>query len=106
MQNLGVCSFWPKPILHPSVFGTLRTYILMKFCGFCVQVVHCPNVVLTSCKHTFHPFSLIEVLWDNNKCTCGQVMHLDWWQSFGYGAEDGELRNWELIWGLKVNYKQ
>jgi hypothetical protein len=33
-------------------------------------------------------------------------MHLDWWRSFGYGVEDDELKNWELIWGLKVSWKQ
>jgi hypothetical protein len=45
----------------------------MKVCGFCAQGFHCLDVVITSCKHTFHPFCLIEVLWITTSAPMGKL---------------------------------
>ncbi len=63
-------------------------YIAIKPCGFCFQGFHCNDVAIT-CKHSYHPFCLGELLRDNNNCSiCRQVLHLDWMQSWGVHKED------------------
>jgi hypothetical protein len=53
-------TFKPKPIMHfeKSVDDNGRTFIIVKPCGFCNNGSHCMDVVVVSCKHTFHPFCL------------------------------------------------
>jgi hypothetical protein len=50
-------SFKPKPIMHyEDVEESGKAFIIVKPCGFCNQGFHCMDVVIISCKHTFHPF--------------------------------------------------
>jgi hypothetical protein len=42
----------------------------------------CYNIVVISCKHTYHPFCLI----------CGELFHLDWWPSWGFCALDEDMK--------------
>ncbi len=105
---MGGNSFWPKPILHPSVeenFDKL-IYIQIKPCGFCVRGFHCNDIVVTSCRHTFHTFCLSEMLKDNNSCSIrGQVLHLDWWHSFGFIDEDDDMRKSTNDMGLENQWE-
>jgi hypothetical protein len=80
MKKMSGSSFWPKPIIHPSGQGGNDNpmYIVIKPYGFCFRVFHCKDVAITSCKHTYYPFYLGELLRENNNCSvCGQVLHLD-----------------------------
>ncbi len=62
-------SFWPKPILHPLCPVNVETpIILVKPCGFCKAWYNSYDKVVTSCKHTYHPFYLGELLKNDNKC--------------------------------------
>jgi hypothetical protein len=81
MENGGGVSFWPKPILHlsSSTKSESGSFIVVKPCGFCGRGYHFGDVTITSHKHTYHPFYLVEVVRDNNKCLiCGELFHLDW----------------------------
>jgi hypothetical protein len=54
----------------------------------------CYDIAITSCKHTYHPFCLIEVLRDNNKCLiCDELSHLDWWTNWGFCVPNEDLKN-------------
>lgn len=66
---VGGKSFWPKPIIHPFTNSDDLTYIATKPYGFCNRAYHWYDVAVTSCKHTFHPFCLGEMLRINNRCT-------------------------------------
>jgi hypothetical protein len=49
--------------------------------------------VVTSYKHTFHSFCLAASLQKSNSySTCGQILHPDWWISFGFRAQDEEMQ--------------
>ncbi len=50
-------TFKPKPIMHFEKFvdDNGKTLIIVKPCGFCNNGFHCMDVVVASCKHTFHP---------------------------------------------------
>jgi hypothetical protein len=87
MKKMSGNSFWLKPIIHPNGQGGNDNlmYIVEKPCGFFFQGFHCNDVAITSCKHTYHPFCLGELLRENNNCSlCEQVLHLDWMQGWGF----------------------
>ncbi len=89
--------------LHPcvEVNSDNSTYLQIKACGFFGRGYHCHGIVVMSCKHTFHPFFLSKVLWDNNICcVCGHVPHLNWWKSFGFCGDD-DIHDY-LIWCFNV----
>lgn len=95
MENGGGISIWPKPILHPLLakdgFDNL-SYVDINPCGFCNRGFHCFDVVLTSCRHAFHPFCISEVARTGNKCVvCEELFHPDWWRSWGFRGVDEEI---------------
>jgi hypothetical protein len=95
MAKGGGLSLWPKPTLHPLCprDDDFLPQIQLRPCGYCKQWFHCFDVVVTSCKHTFHPFCLAESLRSSNNCvTCGQILHPDWWTSFGFRAQDDDMQ--------------
>jgi hypothetical protein len=48
--------------------------------------------VITSCKHTFHPFCLSAMLKYLNKCcVCNVTLHPNWWTSWGFRELDEKL---------------
>jgi hypothetical protein len=95
MLQGGGLSCWPKPTMHPlcPLNDDVVTHIQVRPCGFCKQWYHCSDIVVTSCKHTFHPFCLAASLRNSNVCsTCGQILHPDWWTSFGFRAQDDDIQ--------------
>jgi hypothetical protein len=77
-KKMGGNSFWPKPILHPSVNFDRLGYIQIKPSGICDQGFHYNDIIVTFCRHTFHHFCLSKILRDGNSCSiCEQVLHLD-----------------------------
>jgi hypothetical protein len=82
------------PILHSDkpFEESGRVFIIFKTCGYCNHGFHCIDVVVTTCKHTFHPFCLDAMLKDFNKCGVWNVkVHLNWWKSWGFQKLDVEL---------------
>jgi hypothetical protein len=50
------------------------------------------DVIITSCKHIFHPFYLGAMLKESNKCcVCNVKLHPNWWTSWGFWELDDEL---------------
>jgi hypothetical protein len=81
-QGGGIC-FWLQPLLHPSPpivdddhIGLC--YILLQPYGFCKRWFPSFDVVVASCKHTYHPFCRAQLCKDDNKCcVCKKLFHLD-----------------------------
>jgi hypothetical protein len=60
IEGMGM-TFKPKPILQFEEFGDQengRIVIIMKPCGFYNPTLHCMDVVVTPCKHTFYHYCL------------------------------------------------
>lgn len=93
MKDGSGMSFWPKPIIHPErPSADETTVIILRPCGFCNGSFHCYDIVVTSCKHTFHPFCLGAMLADSQKCcVCDTSLHPDWWRSFGLRSAFDEM---------------
>jgi hypothetical protein len=78
-------TFKPKPILQfeePVDEENERIVIIVKPCGFYNHAFHYMDVVVTPCKHTFHPFCLGVILKESSKCiVCNVRFYFDWWTS-------------------------
>jgi hypothetical protein len=101
MENKRGLSVWPRPILHLAagkVGDENFLYLVIKPCDFCNRGFHCCDIVVTSCKHTFHPLCLSEIVRTSNRCfVCNALFHLDWWRSWGFRGEDEEILSQELM---------
>jgi hypothetical protein len=62
MKRRSSMIFKLKPIVHYKdiMEDGGRSFAIVKPCGYCNQGFHCMDVVVTSCKHTFHPFCLMQ----------------------------------------------
>jgi hypothetical protein len=84
MKKGGGMCLWPKPILHLAkpTNDSARTFIIINACGYYNQWFHCDDIVVTSYRHTFHPFCFEAMLKDSIKCcVCKQKLHPHWWVS-------------------------
>jgi hypothetical protein len=72
MKTRGGMTFKPKPIMHFEEFvdDNGKTFLIVKPCGFCNNGFHCMDVVVTSCKHKFHPFCLGVMLKESKQMLC------------------------------------
>jgi hypothetical protein len=85
-RRVGI-SFNLNPIMHyeEDVEESENAFVIAKPYGFCNYGFHCMDDVITSCKHTFHPFCLGAMLKYLNKCcVCNVTFHPDWWTSWGF----------------------
>jgi hypothetical protein len=92
--GMGMMTFKPKLIMHTNEpqEDSGRPFVIMKPCGICNQGFHCMDVVVTSCKHTFHPFCLSVMIKESNRCcVCNVRLHFDWWTSWGFREVDEKL---------------
>lgn len=108
MRNVGGVFFWPNPILHlaPHFASNCIGFITIQSCGFCNRSYHCHDIVVTSCKHTFHPFCLREFLKGTNKCIiCGQTLHLDWCNSWGFRETNEKMANLAIKLDLDAQWE-
>jgi hypothetical protein len=84
-------TFKPKPILQfeePMDEENRKVVIIVKPCGLCNHTFHCMDVVVTPCKHTFHPFCLGVMLKKSSKCiVCNVKFRPNWWTSWGFGSQ-------------------
>ncbi len=83
-------------MLHPFFFMEINStpFIVFKACGFCKVGYTYYNISITSCKHTYHPFCLGEMLKIRNKCyVCGELLHLEWWTNFGFRERDEKMQS-------------
>ena len=72
IQNMklgGGVACWPKPTLHPDVpedgFGGLFE---LEPCSFCNRWYTSCDVVMTSCRHFYHPFCITKLIDTQDYC--------------------------------------
>jgi hypothetical protein len=89
----GRMSFWPKPIIHLEQPNEDETnFLIIRPCGFCGGSFHCYDIVVTSCKHTFHPFCLGAMLSDGQECCVYKTtLYPEWWRSFGIRGDSDKI---------------
>jgi hypothetical protein len=83
-------------MLYPSFLVEIDStpFVVFKACRFCKAAYNYYDILLTSCKHTYHPFCLSEMLKIGNKrLVYGEMLHLEWWTSFGFHEKDEEMQS-------------
>ena len=94
IKSIGGITFFPKPILHPTLSDILDSdsYLYVRPCGWCRRGYYCFDIAVTSCKHMFHPFCLAEAFRETSIFViCRTRLHLDWWLSWDLGPLTLEL---------------
>jgi hypothetical protein len=86
MNLMGGVSFWPKPIFHlPMSKDYEEHFFSLTPCRYCNRGYHYNDFAMTSCKHAYRPFYLVQVTKSSNKCLVyGSTLHFDWWRSWGF----------------------
>jgi hypothetical protein len=85
MRNgLGVAC-WPKPCLHPDRLEDEGGSLELQPCSFCNRWYNSFDVVISSCKHFYHPFCISKLVDTQDSCvTCNKPFDPSWWTSFGF----------------------
>jgi hypothetical protein len=94
----------PKPMLHPDALkeGVVRGTFDLEACLFCNRWYMSMDVVLTSCKHCYHPFCISKLAETTYRCvTCDEVFHPNLWASFGFWHCDSKLSKEKPKFSLK-----
>ena len=96
-------SIWPRPMVYSeaidsAVIGSAEVSGSMPMtpCCLCLFPFPCNDVVLSSCRHLYHPFCASVVFVNCGACLakgCGAVPHPDWYNSFGWGHPSAEMRD-------------
>jgi hypothetical protein len=103
-------NFWPRPMVYlpsdplPSCdFSDESKFIRITTCSLCSFPFPQNDIVVSSCKHLYHPFCASVVFVRNCKCMaigCGELSHPEWHRSFGWGEPTTELSERALMLGL------
>lgn len=109
------CLPWPmvySPEDPPSPsrdFWDDSRFIRITACSLCSFPFPQSDIVVSSCKHLYHPFCASVVFSRNCKCVaegCFKLSHPAWHRSFGWGEPDAELSQRELTLGLAEERKR
>lgn len=85
MKRGGGISCWPKPAVHPHMPENEEDSFQLDPCSFCNRWYNSFDLVMTSCKHFYHPFCITKLLDTQNSCvTCEEPFHPAWRKSFGF----------------------
>jgi hypothetical protein len=95
MKSCGGSAFiWPKPMLHPPLsLANHDLWLHVQPCAMCKKGFYCLDFVVTSCKHMYHLYCLVEVFKSTDKCVlCESITHLDWSMNWGFGPQSQEMQ--------------
>lgn len=94
MKSGGGILCWPKPILHPHTPEDEGGSFHLEPCSFCNRWYNSFDVVMTSCKHFYHPFCIAKLVDTQNFCvTCEMPFHPAWRKSFGFRELQSDLQD-------------
>jgi hypothetical protein len=85
MKEGGGVANWLKPYLHPEVPEDGIGVFELEACSFCNRWYTAFDVVMSSCKHFYHPFCVAKLVETQILCViCKEQFHPVWWRSFGF----------------------
>jgi hypothetical protein len=94
MKSGGGISCWPKPTFHPHMPEDEGSSFHLDPCSFCNRWYNSFDVVMTSCKHFYHPFCITKLVDTQNFCvTCKKPFHPAWRKSFGFREFQSNLQD-------------
>ena len=76
MKSGGGLACWPTPTIHPHMPEDEEGSFHLDPCSFCNRWYNSFDVVMTSCKHFYHPFCITKLVDTQNCCvTCEKPFH-------------------------------
>ena len=94
MKSGGGILCWPKPTLHPHMLEEEGGSFNLEPCSFCNRWYNSFDVVMTSCKHFYHPFCITKLADTQNFCvTYEKPFHPAWQKSFRFRELQSDLQN-------------
>ena len=85
---------WPTPTIHPQKPEDEEGSFHLDPCSFCNRWYNSFDVVMTSCKHFYHPFCITKLVDTQNCCvTCDKPFHRAWRKSFGFREPQSDLQD-------------
>ena len=91
------------PPLPSCDFGDDSKFFRITACSLCSFPFPHNDIVVSSCKHLYHPFCASVVFSRNSKCMaegCQDFSHPEWHRSFGWREPDAKLSERESTLGL------
>ena len=68
MKSGGGSACWPKPTIHPHMPKDEEGSFHLDPCSFCNRWYNSFDVVMTSCKHFYHPFCITKLGFRKPQC--------------------------------------
>ena len=103
-------SFWPRPMVYSQDVSTSPSETLddcsslaIGVCCLCLFPFPHNDIVVSSCRHLYHPFCASVVFVNSCKCLakgCGEVPHPEWYNSFGWGEPPAEMQDRASMLGI------
>ena len=103
-------SFWPRPMVYSQEFSTPRLQIrddcgsiVIGVCCLCLFPFPQNDIVVSTCRHLYHPFCASVVFVNSSKCVakgCGEVPHSEWYNSFGWGEPPADMLDQASMLGI------
>ena len=76
---------YPQPAQNQPKEG--HTLFELKPCSFCNRWYNLFDVIMSSCKHFYHPFCISKLVDLQHYCvTCNKSFNFDWSRSFGFST--------------------
>lgn len=112
------CSFCPRPAIYAPMeenpleltsFSAETSFLGITVCSLCSFPFPHNDIIVSSCRHLYHPFCASVVFSNTNKCMavgCKAMSHPEWHRSFGWGEPGPELVERALMLGLAEERKK
>ena len=110
--------FIPRPPVYAPLEGTPMeltsssnetAFMGITLCSLCsLPFPHC-DIIVSSCRHLYHPFCASILFVNDNKCMavgCKAMAHPEWHRSFGWGEPSPNLVERALMLGLVEERKK
>lgn len=109
-QGRSASNFCPQPMVYargePTTVEIGDTdesqFIKITTCCLCDFPFPQNDIVVSSCKHLYHPYCASVLYVRSCKCVavgCGELSHPEWHRSFGWGEPSPELLEREMVLG-------
>lgn len=111
-------SFWPRPMVYAPLeepisdlmdYSDETMFIRVTVCSLCSFPFPQSDIIVSSCRHLYHPFCASVLFVNSSKCTamgCKSLSHPEWHRSFGWGEPSPDLVQRALMLGLAEERKK
>ena len=96
---------FPHPLPYPVGSSSFAEFeVLVSRCEKCLVGFGFNDIILSSCRHSYHPFCALMHFRVSNCCakpSCGKMVSSEWAKSFGFSEFDQEMLDTELFDGCE-----